>query len=82
MKYIVTEIQKFDTGAISTPSYAYDDRNSAEAKFYSILASAAVSQLPTHACIMYAEDGVPIMNKAYYHVPEVEPEPDEEPSEG
>lgn len=78
MKFLVTEIQKFEGGAISTPSYAYDDRDHAEAKFYSILAAAAVSQLPLHAAIMYTEEGTPIMNKHYYHVPEPSPEPNEE----
>lgn len=76
MKFLVTEIQKFEGGAISTPSYAYDDRDHAEAKFYSILAAAAVSQLPLHAAIMYTEEGTPIMNKHYYHVPEPSPEPE------
>lgn len=73
MKFLVTEIQKFEGGAISTPSYAYDDRDHAEAKFYTILATAAVSELPLHAAIMYTEEGTPIMNKHYYHIPEPEP---------
>ena len=30
MKYLVMEIQTFDTGATSTPTYAYDDRSVAE----------------------------------------------------
>lgn len=51
MKYIVTEIQLFDTGAMSTPCYSYDDRNAAESKYHSILAAAAISKLPTHAAV-------------------------------
>lgn len=75
MKFLVTEIQKFENGTVSTLTNDYDDRNQAEAKFYSILAAAAVSQLPLHAAIMYTEEGTPIMNKHYYHVPEPSPEP-------
>jgi len=82
MKYLVIEIQKFDTGAISTPTYAYDDRNAAEAKYHSILASAAGSALPSHACTMLTEDGRLVRNEVYKHesvvTPEEEPVPEEE----
>lgn len=88
MKYLVIEIQKFDTGAISTPTYAYDERNAAEAKFHAILASAAQSALPLHACTMLTEDGRLVRNEYYRHEPEqeepetpVEPETPEEPAE-
>lgn len=78
MKYIVTEIQTFDNDAISTPSYAYDDRLHAEAKYHTILAAAAVSALPVHACVLMTSDGRPIANQYYTH-PVPEPEPQEEP---
>lgn len=74
MKYIVTEIQTFDTGAISTPSYAYDDRLSAESKYFSILSAAAKSALPVHACVLMTSEGMPLMNKAYTHKVEQKPE--------
>ena len=79
MKFLVTEIQKFENGTVSTLTNDYDDRNQAESKFYSILAAAAVSELPLHAATMYNEEGVPIMNNHYYHIPESSPEP--EPNE-
>ena len=41
MKYLVTEIQTFENGAVSTPSWVYDDRNAAESKYYTILSAAA-----------------------------------------
>ena len=81
MKFIVTEIQKFDTGAITTPSYAYDDRNMAESAYHTILAAAAVSNVPVHAAIMFTEEGTPIMNKAFMHYPEPEIEPEESETE-
>ncbi len=72
MKILVTEIQTYDGGAISTPSYAYDDRNKAEAKYHAVLSAAAVSKLPLHACIMYQADGRPIKYETFTH--EAEPE--------
>lgn len=67
MKIIVTEIQKFADGGMSTPSYAFDSQQSAEAKYHSILAGAAVSALPVHACIMFSEEGFPLKHECYKH---------------
>lgn len=75
MKILVTEIQTFASGQIATPSYAYDDRQAAEAKYHSILSSAAVSALPLHACVMYNADGSPIKHEVFKH--EVQPETEE-----
>ena len=69
MKIIVTEIQKFEDGSMSTPSYAFDDQNAAEAKYHTILAAAAVSALPVHAAIMFTEEGFPLKNECYKHEP-------------
>ena len=71
-KIIVTEIQKFANGQMSTPSYAYDDQISAEAKYHSILAGAATSTLPVHACIMFNEEGYALKNECYKHEVEAE----------
>lgn len=67
MKYIVMEIQTFDTGAVSTPTYSYDDRLAAESKYHAILSSAAISALPIHAATMMTEDGAPIDHGSYHH---------------
>lgn len=75
MKILVTEIQTFPNGQIATPSYSYDDRQAAEAKYHSILSSAAVSALPLHACVMYNADGSPIKHEVFKH--EVQPETEE-----
>lgn len=79
MKYLVTEIQTWDTGAVQNPTYAYDDRLSAEAKYHTILAAAAKSTLPMHAAMMFTSDGREIMHQCYTHPVET-PEP-EEPTE-
>ena len=75
MKILVTEIQKFESGAMSTPSYAFDSQQSAEAKYHAILASAANSALPVHACIMFSEEGFPLRHECYKH--EVQEIPDD-----
>ena len=67
MKIIVTEIQKFADGGMSTPSYAFDSQQSAEAKYHAILAGAAVSALPVHACVMFSEEGFPLKHECYKH---------------
>lgn len=74
MKYLVIEIQKFDDGAITTPTYAYDDRNAAEGKFHDICAAAARSAVPVHACAMLTEDGR-IVRPAECYKHETQPEP-------
>lgn len=77
MKYLVTEIQTWDTGAVQNPTYAYDDRLSAEAKYHSILAAAAKSTLPTHAAMMFTTNGTFITSQCYTHPVEA-PEPEGE----
>jgi len=68
--FIVMEVQVFTDGAMSTPCYAYDNQNSAEAKYHSILSSAAVSKLPKHAAFLLTDDAAVIESRVYYHEPE------------
>lgn len=72
MKYMVIEIQMFENGNVSSPTYSYDNRLSAEAKYHSILASAAVSKLPTHTCILTTSEGRMLMSQCYKHETEVD----------
>ncbi len=67
MKYIIVEVQVFEDGNVSTPCYAYDNRNSAESKYHSILSSAAVSSLPKHTCYLVSDDGYVFEGKCYEH---------------
>lgn len=78
MKYLVIEIQTFEGGTISTLTYAYDDRLSAESKYHAILSTAAASALPLHACTMMTSDGREIMHQSYTHATQ---EPVETPEE-
>ena len=67
IKYLVTEIQTFEGGAISTPSYAYENRNSAESKYHAILSAAAVSALPCHAAVLMTNEGQILDHGMYRH---------------
>lgn len=77
--YIIMEVQIFANGGISTPCYAYSDKNRAEQKYHTILASAAVSTLPRHTCFMLMDDGRVIRSESYEHPIEPEPEPTPDP---
>jgi hypothetical protein len=64
---VVLEIQVFEDGKMSTPCYAYDNRNSAEQKYHAILSSASVSKLPRHSAVMLTDDGYYIKSESYEH---------------
>ncbi len=61
MRYIVLEIQTGDT--ISVLSNAFDELDNAENKYHTILAYAAISEVPIHSALLMTEDG--IVNKQY-----------------
>lgn len=80
MKYIVEEIQTFDTGTIATPAYSYDTHEDAEAKFLTLAAGAVKSALPKHTIVWFTDDGRLVDRRSYTHV-QPEPEPTPEPEE-
>lgn len=63
--FIVIEIQKTDK--ISTLVYAFDNRNDAESKYYSILSAAAVSKVPMHSAVILTDSGKELMHGSYEH---------------
>ena len=66
MKYIVMEIQ--DNGAtVGNQVFAFDSVNDAEAKYHSLLAVAAVSQVPCHSVVMLNSEGMYIKSESYKH---------------
>ena len=78
MKYLVIEIQKNADGAVGNLVYAYDSINDAESKYHTVLASAAVSGLPSHAAVLLNETGFCVKHECYIVEPEPEPEPEPE----
>ena len=65
----------FDGNVPWTLVNAYADRNTAEQKYHTVLAAAAVSALPCHAAAMLTEKGQLVRAEHYVHVA---PEPEEE----
>ena len=81
----VIEIQQYADGSYGDiKHFAYDEdadnaRLKAESKYYEVLSAAAVSNLPSHAAILFSSEGFPIMHQCYKHT--VAPETEETPAE-
>lgn len=67
MKYLVIEIQTFEGGAVSTPTYAYDSEESALSKFFSLCAGASVSTLPVHSVVLMTNEGFQLRAECFKH---------------
>ena len=72
-QYYIVEIQQAANGSfahlVHTASDADPDkaRMSADSVYHQVLAAAAISNLPTHAAILFSSEGFPIMNQCYKH---------------
>ena len=76
IKYIVLEIQTYADGNVGTLISSYDDRNAAESKYHTVLAAAAISQIPLHSAVILTNEGYILESRNYtYTAPEPEPEP-------
>ena len=66
MKYIVIEIQKFADGTIAVPPIAtYDTLFGALNKYHTVLAAAAISEVPVHSCVVLTETGQEVRLDSY-----------------
>ena len=80
-QFYVMEIQQYaDLSYGDIKHFTYDEdpdlaRLKAESKYYQVLSAAAISNLPSHAAILFSSEGFPIMHQCYKH--EVVPEPEE-----
>ena len=63
--YIVMEIQKSNTAA--TIVNTYETRNEAENKYHTILAAAAISNIPQHAAVLLDDNGEYIKSECFMH---------------
>lgn len=64
--FYVIEIQtQTGTGAI-TP-FAFANREEAESKYHTLLAVAAMSQVPKHGAMLFNDDGFVIKSEVYNH---------------
>lgn len=65
--YIVIEIQTNADNTIGNFVWAYESQEDAEAKWHSVLATAAKSSLPCHSCVILRNDGLQIAGQSYKH---------------
>lgn len=63
MFYIVLEVQNSGTPAVLTD--VYTDSSQAYAKYYTILAAAAVSSVPYHAAYIVGSNGIMLEGKVF-----------------
>ena len=72
--FIVIELQTNANGTVGNFVWSYADENQAFSKYHSVLAAAAVSELPCHSCVILRNDGTQIAGQAYKHIEEPTPE--------
>ena len=63
--FLVMEIQK--GSSVSNLVYSYETRNEAENKYHTILASAAVSNIPKHSAVLLTDEGEYIKHECFVH---------------
>lgn len=74
--FYVVEIQKFADGTCAHLVHVVSDENKEKAKlkaesaYHMVLASAAVSELPEHAAIMFSSRAVTYLQQWYNHTSE------------
>ncbi len=66
MVYLVIEIQSTNDTAANIVN-SYDVRSDAESKYHSILAAAAVSEVPVHTAVLITDTGKTLKNESYSH---------------
>lgn len=64
--YFVVEIQINKDGTAGSIINSYADSATAQNKYYTILAAAAVSNVPKHGAFMFTEDGF-IAHQCFTH---------------
>ena len=65
--YIVIELQKNTEGVVSNIVTSHSTLAEAESKFYTILATAAINEVPVHSAIIVSEEGFPVKHQCYKH---------------
>ena len=74
--YIVIELQTAADGTVANLVYAYQTLNEAYNRYYLILASAAVSELPCHGAVIVRNTCDPVVFSHFIHEqPQPEPNP-------
>ena len=64
--FVVTEIQKNGENA-SPITNLYTDKEAAYSKYHTILAAAAISEVPEHSAILVSEEGRYVLHEKFTH---------------
>lgn len=67
MKYVVVEIQTNADGTIGAIVTDFDSKLAAENKYHTILAYAAISNLPVHSAVILTNEGRTVKTEVYTH---------------
>ena len=65
--FIVIELQKNRDGHVANIVTEHATQAEAESKYHSVLAAAAVSELPIHSAVLVSEEGFPLMHQCFRH---------------
>ena len=65
--YIIIELQSYNDGTLGHIVQTASDVNEANSKYHQVLAAAAISQVPVHACTLLDRDGLQIKCETYHH---------------
>ena len=65
--YIVIELQGDGEGHVANIVTAYETLAEAQSKYFTILASAAVSSVPVHSATILNETGMSLANQSFGH---------------
>lgn len=66
--YIVIELQANNKGQVANIVTAYNTLAEAQNKYYTILAAAAISSVPTHSAVILDHCGNLIANNSFAHL--------------
>lgn len=72
MKFVTVELQTMEDGAVANLTTVWDTRAQAEGAFHTILAAAAQSGLPAHACTLLDGEGHTLDWRCYFKETEEE----------
>lgn len=65
MTYIVIELQTMKDGSVANLVTQHAAEDEAQSKYHSVLAAAAVSDLPVHGAVLMTNSGVTLENRYY-----------------
>jgi len=66
-KFITIELQSFADGSVALQKWTYDTIPEAEAKYYTLLSVAALSNVPIHTAMIIDPFGTCLASKSYTH---------------